>query len=92
MCKRLALARLLLLDPELILLDEPFGQLDAAGVTLMQEVVSDWRRAKKSVVLATHMLERGKPLCDRALLLAHGQLSWQGPADELTASMVAGGA
>ncbi len=92
MCKRLALARLLLLDPDLVLLDEPFGQLDSSGVTLMEQVVSDWRQANKTVVLATHLLERGKPLCDRALLLAHGQLTWQGPADELTASRVAGGA
>ena len=90
MCKRLALARILLLDPDLVLLDEPFGQLDAAGVLLMQRAITDWRNAGKTVVLATHMLERGKPLCDRALLLAHGRLTWVGRADELTAAMVAG--
>jgi heme exporter protein A len=90
MCKRLALARLMLLNPDLILLDEPFGQLDAQGVSLMQEAVEGWRDQGKTVVLATHLIERGKPLCDRALLLAHGRLKWTGPAAELSASMVAG--
>jgi heme exporter protein A len=90
MRKRLALARILLVDPDLVLLDEPFGQLDASGVTLMQRTVMDWRSAGKTVVIATHMLERGRPLCDRALLLAHGRSSWQGAATELTSALVAG--
>ena len=90
MCKRLALARLMLLNPDLILLDEPFGQLDAQGVALMHEAVEGWRAQGKTVVLATHLIERGKPLCDRALLLAHGRFKWMGPAAELSAAMVAG--
>ena len=77
MRKRLALARLLLLDPDLILLDEPFGQLDAAGVELMQQSVERWCSAGKTLVLATHLIERGAPLCDQALVLAH-VAAWRG--------------
>jgi heme exporter protein A len=90
MRKRLALARLLLLDPQLVLLDEPFGQLDAAGVELMKAAIQEWRAAGKTVVLATHLLEIGKSLCDRALLLQHGRLAWQGPASELDLARAAG--
>jgi heme exporter protein A len=90
MRKRLALARLLLLDPQLVLLDEPFGQLDAAGVELMKTTIKDWQEAGKTVVLATHLLDLGKSLCDRALLLQHGRLAWQGPASELDLAQAAG--
>lgn len=90
MRKRLALARLLLLDPQLLLLDEPFGQLDAAGVELMKTSIQEWRAAGKTVVLATHLLELGKSLCDRALLLQHGRIAWQGPASDLDLAQAAG--
>ena len=90
MRKRLALARLLLLDPDLILLDEPFGQLDAAGVELMQQSVERWCSAGKTLVLATHLIERGAPLCDQALVLAHGRVAWRGPASAATPAIVAG--
>ena len=90
MRKRLALARMILLNPDLILLDEPFGQLDAQGVELMHNTVQAWRAQGKSLVLATHLLDRGKPLCDRALVLAHGRQIWSGEASQLTSTILAG--
>ena len=90
MRKRLALARMILINPELILLDEPFGQLDAQGVELMNNTVEAWRSRGKTLVLATHLIDRGKPLCDRALVLAHGRQVWSGAATDLTPARVAG--
>ena len=90
MRKRLALARMILLNPDLILLDEPFGQLDAQGVELMHNTVESWREQGKTLVLATHLLDRGKPLCDRALVLAHGRQIWSGEASLLTSEILAG--
>ena len=90
MRKRLALARMILLNPDLILLDEPFGQLDAQGVELMHNTVETWRTQGKTLVLATHLIDRGKPLCDLALVLAHGRQVWTGEASQLTAATVAG--
>ena len=90
MRKRIALARMILLNPDLILLDEPFGQLDAQGVELMHNTVETWRAQGKTLVLATHLIDRGKPLCDLALVLAHGRQVWTGEASQLTAATVAG--
>ena len=83
MQKRLSFARVRLEDSRLVLLDEPFAALDTAG----QELVTDWiaadRRAGKTVVLASHNLERAARIADRAVLLARGQMTWQGAAREL---------
>ncbi len=66
-----------------MLLDEPFAALDTAG----QELVTDWiaadRKAGKTVVIASHNLERAAPIADRAVLLARGQMTWQGAARDL---------
>lgn len=83
MRKRLALARTLLQEASLVLLDEPYGQLDPAGFRLVDGVVGRLRGAGVTVVLATHLLERGSALCDRGLVLEAGRVAWQGRAGEL---------
>ncbi|MEO7793135.1 MAG: heme ABC exporter ATP-binding protein CcmA [Thermoanaerobaculia bacterium] len=83
MQKRLAFARIRLENSRLVLLDEPFSALDADG----QELVTGWiaadRLAGKTVVIASHNLERAARIADRAVLLRRGQMAWQGPACEL---------
>ena len=83
MQKRLSFARVRLEDSRLVLLDEPFAALDTAG----QQLVADWiaadRRAGKTVVIASHNLERAARLADRAVLLSRGQKAWQGIAAAL---------
>jgi heme ABC exporter ATP-binding subunit CcmA len=68
MQQRLALARTLIGDPELLLLDEPDASLDAGGRRLLERVVEG-----RAVVLATHDRPLARRLCDRALLLAGGR-------------------
>jgi len=68
MQQRLALARTLIGDPELLLLDEPDASLDAGGRRLLDRVVE-----RRAVVLATHDRPLARRLCDRALLLAAGR-------------------
>ena len=63
MKRRLALARLMLLGPELVLLDEPFGQLDPDGVRLMHEAIGAMAARGASVIMATHDIDRGEALC-----------------------------
>ncbi len=80
MRKRLALARLLWKRPELVLLDEPYGQLDPAGGQMMDALFRRFRAAGTTLIVATHQVRRVGALCDRAIYLADGKLCWEGPA------------
>jgi heme exporter protein A len=83
MRKRLALARALLQEAEVYLLDEPYGELDPPGFRLLDAVLDDLRAKGATVLLASHLLERGRQQCEQALLLEEGRVAWSGPAPEL---------
>jgi len=73
MKKRVAIARLLLKQPELALLDEPFGALDPAGIAEMEQHVRTLTRSGATVVLATHQVSHGITLCTERLHLVEGR-------------------
>ncbi|MGH7960853.1 MAG: heme ABC exporter ATP-binding protein CcmA [Candidatus Binatia bacterium] len=75
--QRLALARTLLHDPDLLLLDEPYTGLDSQGVFTLQALLARLRDQGKTIVLTTHDFAHGLELCDRALIFHHGRISWQ---------------
>jgi heme exporter protein A len=83
MRKRLSLARTLLQQASVVFLDEPYGQLDPPGFHLVDALLDRWRRNGVTVVMATHLLERGSALCEQAIVLEEGRLRWSGPAAEL---------
>jgi len=83
MRKRLALARVLLKTPGVALLDEPYGELDPPGFRLVDDVLDGLRRRGATVLMATHLVERGREHCDRALVLAGGGMQWDGAARHL---------
>jgi heme exporter protein A len=87
MKRRLALARVLLKQPALVLLDEPFTSLDAAGRALMGEIVGELRARGITLVLSTHLPELGARYCDDALRLEAGRVVWRGTAAEAPAQM-----
>ncbi len=72
--QRLALARALLHQPALLLLDEPDTGLDEAGQALLAAIVRD---AAPTVVLTTHSLERALVLADRVVVLAAGKVAYE---------------
>ena len=83
MRKRLALARLLQQEAQVVMLDEPYGHLDPAGFQLVDRVLQRLRGQGVTVLFATHLLRRGQAMCDRALVLDSGRLIFAGPAAEL---------
>ncbi len=80
MVQRLGLARLLLTEPRLLLLDEPYGGLDARAAQLLDGLLGQERGAR-SVVLVTHDVERGVALADRVMVLRAGRVVLDERAD-----------
>ncbi|MBP1689959.1 MAG: transporter ATP-binding protein [Deltaproteobacteria bacterium] len=77
--QRLALARALLHDPELILLDEPWSGLDAASTDWLDGLLLELRSRRRTVVVATHDFQRGLGVATRALIIHRGRLAWETP-------------
>jgi len=73
MRKRVALAQMLILDPEILLMDEPFSALDVQTRQLMEnELLELWSADRKSVLFITHDLEEAISLSDRVIALSAG--------------------
>ncbi|MCB9556309.1 MAG: heme ABC exporter ATP-binding protein CcmA [Deltaproteobacteria bacterium] len=87
MRKRLAFAKLLLQDPQLVLLDEPYGQLDPQGFDFVDGLLKSLVAEGRAVVVVTHLVERVAPQLHSGLLLDGGEMRWTGVAAELPAAM-----
>ena len=71
MKQRVGLARALVTEPEVLLMDEPFAALDAQTRDLMQtELLQIWDRAKKTVIFVTHSIEEAAYLSDRVVIMS----------------------
>jgi len=81
--QRLALAMALVGDPELLILDEPFGGLDPHGVQRVREIVHEETRRDATVFFSSHVLGQVELVCDRVGILHEGQLVAEGTLDEL---------
>jgi NitT/TauT family transport system ATP-binding protein len=74
--KRVALAQMLIRDPKILLMDEPFGPLDAQTRALMGDVLLDlWSADRKAVLFVTHDLEEAIALADRVVVMSAGPAS-----------------
>ena len=76
--QRLALARALLHEPSLLLLDEPDSGLDEQGVALLEEVLSERSAAGQTAIFTTHDLAWGLRVADRAVALVAGRVTYDG--------------
>ena len=70
--QKVALARALIFEPDLVLLDEPMSGIDAASVRFMEEMIQEYvREYQKTVIMITHNARQAQELCDRIVHL-HG--------------------
>jgi sulfonate transport system ATP-binding protein len=80
--QRVSLARALVRDPRLLVLDEPFGALDAlTRISMHRLVLGLWERHRPAVLLVTHDVDEALTLADRVLVLADGRIAHQSRID-----------
>ncbi len=85
MRQRLGIARCLLADPELLILDEPMNGLDPAGIGELRELIRALVDEGRTVLLSSHLLDEVQRTCDAAAIIDDGRVIAQGTLDELTA-------
>jgi len=83
MKRRLTLARALVNDPQLLVLDEPTTGLDPQARHMIWSLIHQMKRAGKTVLLTTHYMEEAERLCDEVIVIDEGSLLAQGSPTEL---------
>src|SRR5213594_1413965 len=86
MRQRLGVARALLADPELLILDEPTNGLDPAGIHEFRGMIHGLVAEGRTVLLSSHLLDEVEKICDAVAIVDHGRVVMQGSLAELTAS------
>jgi heme exporter protein A len=87
MRRRVALARMLLKIPELVLLDEPFTALDPGGRELLIGVIRQLREQGATLVMATHLPQVARACAEHAVILDSGKVVYSGLVDGLPAGL-----
>ena len=84
--QRVTLARALVHDPPVLLLDEPTRGLDVIGTQLIFDYIGNVRQQDKAIIVSTHRLDEAERLCDRFGLLHRGRLLHEGTLEQLQES------
>ena len=72
--RRAAVARALLHEPDLLLLDEPYANLDDEAASMLSDAIMSWRNADRVCVVATHGAKRVKAYADAGIIIQHGRV------------------
>lgn len=83
MQQRLSIARAILHDPVLLLLDEPYTGLDPEAAETLDGILQELAAQGRTLVLATHNLARGLALCDEVAILARGRLVYHAAQEDI---------
>ncbi len=81
--KRVALASVIVLDPEVLLLDEPTSTLDPRSQSQIIDLIQEWKGSSKTVVTATHQLEIVEDIAERVVVLEEGKVTASGSTSEV---------
>ena len=90
MMQRLSIARAVMHDPEVLFLDEPSAGLDPQTRLLLWEIIRDYNRSGKTIVLTTHYMDEADALCERLAIIDHGRIIAEGTPRELKSSIPGG--
>ncbi|MGO9095082.1 MAG: ABC transporter ATP-binding protein [Bryobacteraceae bacterium] len=86
MRQRVAIARTLVADPPILILDEPASGLDVPAARVIEEFILEARKTGKAIILSTHVMEEAEYLCDRIAVIHQGQIKIVGTMAELRAA------
>lgn len=85
MRQRLSLARALLHDPDVVLLDEPYTGLDPYAASVLRDVLGSLADGRRTVVMVTHNLTQGLELATRVAIQVRGRFAWEGSSEAVKA-------
>ncbi len=83
MQQRLGLARVLIHDPKVLILDEPASGLDPRARIEIRELLRELKRMGKTIMISSHILSELEEICDRIGIIEHGQLVFSGTLAEI---------
>jgi ABC-2 type transport system ATP-binding protein len=86
MRQRLGIARCLLADPQLLILDEPMNGLDPAGILEMRHLIRAFVGEGRTVFLSSHLLDEVEKTCDQVAIIDRGRVILQGAVEEIASS------
>src|SRR6476619_7977106 len=84
MQQRLGLARVLIHDPQLLLLDEPASGLDPQARIEMMAILQELQRMGKTIIISSHILSELQTLCNRVAIIEKGKMIYNGPVSGVT--------
>ncbi len=90
MQQRLGLARVLIHDPKVLLLDEPASGLDPRARIEMMAILQELQRLGKTIIISSHILSELQTLCNRVAIIEKGKLIYSGPVQGVRDQMSAG--
>src|SRR5437763_4038143 len=90
MQQRLGLARVLIHDPQLLLLDEPASGLDPRARIEMMAILQELQRLGKTIIISSHILSELQTLCNRVAIIEKGRLIYSGPVQGVRDQMTQG--
>jgi len=90
MQQRLGLARVLIHDPQVLLLDEPASGLDPRARIEMMAILQELQRLGKTIIISSHILSELQTLCNRVAIIEKGRLIYSGPVQGVRDQMAQG--
>lgn len=85
MKQKLSIARMMIQNPEILLLDEPMTGLDPQSIKLLSDFLIDLKKNGKTIVVSTHLLEIAENICDRVVVIYRGKQLFEGSKEEFMA-------